>query len=57
MRNVLVLVVLIKVSATAVGTAQHWPAWRGPTHDGVSTETRLPDTWSATCAAGPIGGG
>ncbi len=28
--------------------AQHWPQWRGPTGSGVSAETRLPDTWSAT---------
>jgi outer membrane protein assembly factor BamB len=26
----------------------HWPAWRGPTHDGVSRETSLPTKWSAT---------
>src|SRR5690242_1911193 len=50
MRNVLVLIVLMKMSATTVGWAQHWPHWRGPTHDGVSTETRLPETWGAECA-------
>ena len=33
------------------GLAQHWPHWRGPTHDGVSLEKGLPDTWSATCAS------
>ena len=37
--------------------AQHWPAWRGPTHDGVSTEKGLPDTWSATCATPATPGG
>src|SRR5262245_7148905 len=30
------------------GTAEQWPAWRGPTHDGVSRETGLPVKWSAT---------
>jgi hypothetical protein len=30
--------------------AQNWPSWRGPTHDGVSTERNLPESWSATCA-------
>lgn len=28
--------------------AADWPAWRGPTADGVSTETRVPVRWSAT---------
>lgn len=26
--------------------ASHWPAWRGPTADGVSPETRFPLRWS-----------
>jgi outer membrane protein assembly factor BamB len=25
-----------------------WPAWRGPTQDGVTTESGLPETWSTT---------
>ncbi len=49
-RSVLALLTLLTALGTT-GMAQHWPAWRGPTHNGVSTETRLPDTWSATCAA------
>ena len=53
MRNVIVLIVLIKLSATTAGWAQHWPHWRGPTHNGVSAETRLPDSWGAECAATP----
>ncbi|MBI5768474.1 MAG: PQQ-binding-like beta-propeller repeat protein [Verrucomicrobia bacterium] len=28
--------------------AANWPAWRGPTHDGVTEETNLPLRWSAT---------
>ncbi|HEV7405386.1 MAG TPA: PQQ-binding-like beta-propeller repeat protein [Chthoniobacteraceae bacterium] len=28
--------------------ADNWPEWRGPHGDGVSTETALPLTWSAT---------
>lgn len=28
--------------------AANWPAWRGPTHDGVTEETDLPLKWSAT---------
>lgn len=29
-------------------TAQNWPQWRGPSSQGVSTETGLPVKWSAT---------
>ena len=52
MRNVLLAIVVIKLSMTTTGWAQHWPHWRGPTHDGVSTERGLPDSWSAQCLPG-----
>lgn len=29
-------------------SAANWPAWRGPTNDGVTEETDLPITWSAS---------
>jgi len=32
----------------SVSLLANWPAWRGPTADGVSTETGLPTAWSAT---------
>ena len=25
-----------------------WPAWRGPTQDGITRETGLPESWSAS---------
>jgi outer membrane protein assembly factor BamB len=50
MRSVLLVVGVWIVSAGVDGLAQHWPAWRGPGHNGVSAEKGLPDTWSATCA-------
>ncbi len=28
--------------------AGNWPEWRGPTHDGITTERNLPTHWSAT---------
>ncbi len=34
-------------SAAGVAVAENWPAWRGPTGDGVSTETELPVEWDA----------
>lgn len=55
MRNVLGLMAALIICGTTAGLAQHWPHWRGPTHDGVSTEKGLPDTWSAVCAATPTG--
>src|SRR6185295_12516890 len=36
------------LAQTRPGTSEQWPAWRGPTHDGVSRETGLPVKWSAT---------
>ena len=38
--------VLLVASATVVSA--NWPNWRGPTLNGVSTETGLPSTWSPT---------
>src|SRR5262245_12420316 len=39
------VVAAIVVSAT-VSLSANWPAWRGPTRDGVSDETNLPLKWS-----------
>jgi outer membrane protein assembly factor BamB len=36
------------VSLVLTGFAENWPAWRGPTSDGISTETGLPVNWSPT---------
>ncbi len=41
-----VAAVLLAVTAAGdVAEAENWPAWRGPTGDGVSTETNLPVEW------------
>ncbi|HET9359659.1 MAG TPA: hypothetical protein VFO58_07915, partial [Vicinamibacterales bacterium] len=29
--------------------AGNWPHWRGPSRNGVSTDTGLPVSWGATC--------
>lgn len=55
MRHVFGLMIVLSVSSSTAGLAQHWPHWRGPTHDGVSTEKGLPVTWSAVCAGVPTG--
>jgi outer membrane protein assembly factor BamB len=38
----------VLVFTTTTLVADNWPNWRGPTLNGVSTETGLPTTWSAT---------
>ena len=40
-------VVLCLVVASPVGSAGNWGSWRGPTSNGVSTETDIPTEWSA----------
>jgi outer membrane protein assembly factor BamB len=38
-------------AAGTIVVADNWPHWRGPSHNGVSTETNLPVSWSAACAS------
>ncbi|MEX0725847.1 MAG: PQQ-binding-like beta-propeller repeat protein [Planctomycetaceae bacterium] len=40
-------VVTLLACATALH-AEDWPSWRGPLRNGISAETDLPTTWSAT---------
>ena len=35
-------------SAAAAAAREDWPAWRGPSGNGVSRETGLPTQWSRT---------
>jgi outer membrane protein assembly factor BamB len=42
------LTLAVIASAAASLAAETWPHWRGPSMDGISTETGLPTTWSAT---------
>jgi len=44
----LFLLLCVCLSTTATLFADNWPTWRGPTMNGVSTETGLPTTWSGT---------
>ena len=34
------------LAAAAPCTAENWPTWRGPTHNGISTETGIPTEWT-----------
>ena len=47
MRRGIQLLTIVLVSVAAV-RAENWPQFRGPTHQGRSTETGLPLHWSAT---------
>src|SRR2546425_472919 len=39
---------LAMVALAASASADEWPGWRGPRHDGTSTEASFPLRWSAT---------
>jgi outer membrane protein assembly factor BamB len=52
MRRQLTLVVCLASLAGTTLVANSWPHWRGPSHDGVSTETNLPASWGAECRPG-----
>jgi outer membrane protein assembly factor BamB len=49
MRYVLVFTFLVTLLAGDVLVAGNWPHWRGPSRNGVSTDTGLPVSWGATC--------
>ena len=48
MRQTLRLAVLMALLAGESVIASDWPSWRGPAGTGSTTETRLPERWSAT---------
>ena len=50
MRVLLSLTSILTLAAGSALIAGDWPHWRGPSHNGVSSETGLPVTWGATCA-------
>jgi len=45
-RSLVLLTVSVGFSASTL--ADNWPAWRGPTGNGLSTEKNLPTEWSPT---------
>src|SRR5262245_58844866 len=47
-RHVGWIFIVLLASLCRVGFADNWPAWRGPTNDGISTEKNLPVKWSAS---------
>ena len=53
MRAFFSLTSILTVAAGAALLGSDWPSWRGPSNNGVSPETGLPVTWSASCADAP----
>jgi outer membrane protein assembly factor BamB len=53
MRAVFSLTSILTVAAGAALIGSDWPSWRGPSNNGVSSETGLPTKWSASCADAP----
>ncbi|NLH17781.1 MAG: hypothetical protein GX455_14485, partial [Phycisphaerae bacterium] len=45
MHKPIIVYILLIVSATL---AENWPGFRGPGRQGISGETKLPISWSAT---------
>src|SRR5262245_13959472 len=48
MRKLFWVTCALMAATTTIFAADNWPNWRGPTLNGVSAETGLPTTWSAT---------
>jgi outer membrane protein assembly factor BamB len=55
--HILVVLLMVSVFGRGNAAAQHWPHWRGPSHNGVSAETNLPVSWDAKCASTPTSSG
>jgi outer membrane protein assembly factor BamB len=47
-RLLLLFSAICVASLTSPAFSANWPSWRGPTNDGVTEETNLPQEWSAT---------
>ena len=53
MRVLLSLTSILTLVTGSALLAGDWPHWRGPSHNGVSTETNLPVSWGAKCLDAP----
>ncbi|MBM3778713.1 MAG: hypothetical protein FJW23_10830 [Acidimicrobiia bacterium] len=51
MRRLLTMTAVLAILAGHGLLAGSWPQWRGPSLDGISTETGLPVSWGATCTS------
>ena len=42
------LTLLLLIALATCAEAENWPGWRGPQRTGITTDTGVPSTWSAT---------
>jgi outer membrane protein assembly factor BamB len=47
MKRIGVFILMVGALSSEI-LAENWPQWRGPSSQGVSSETKLPTTWSAS---------
>ena len=43
--DVLAIAIILTSTVTAGVRAENWPQWRGPSGQGVSSDTQLPTEW------------
>ena len=43
-----VILAIITILCDRESRAENWPGWRGPNRNGVTSDTGVPTTWSAT---------
>lgn len=48
MKPAVMLLVIAIVAQSSVAIAEDWPAWRGPSGMGISSEAELPTEWNST---------
>ncbi len=46
--RILVVAICVVLATAGSARAENWPQWRGPSANGISSETNLPVQWSAT---------
>ena len=53
--NLRAFVAIFSVAFVVNVSAENWPQWRGPSLNGISSETNLPMTWSPNRIGGMRG--
>lgn len=46
--NLRICILIVSAIAGGIARGENWPGWRGPGRTGVTTDTGIPETWSAT---------
>src|SRR5262245_57457370 len=48
MKRLFLIPIFLLAAITVASSAENWPHWRGPSHNGVSDEINTPLKWTAT---------